>query len=542
MSLLLVNSKHMILKICFSLFLIIFMQSASFAQTNALCCKNEILDTLSGARELKNFEKLGSLYHENNYKLIWDEHNLGQLIDASQDKRLNYRSLPYHTVQIQRLLSKMQVTPLTAQEMASLDILASDHFFSFAKDLYEGEIDQEAFQNELLQYPDKHLVWEKNPRKANYTADLKLALKIHMLYSLLERYIPQEKDYFALVKAYQKYKNISFPKIDYVKDLKLGDYGYAVSQLKQFLYATGDLKEGDPAYLSFPNFDKKLEKAVLKFQKRHYLKTNGVFDRVNVLYARKSPLKKLASIRLNIERYKLFPRIEKETYVIINIPGFSLQFFENHILTDDIFVVIGREDRPTPIFRDYLEYIVLNPTWSIPQNLMKKDYIAHLVEDPGSLLEDDIHIYQGGKEIDPYKVNWSRYLDYEGHIPYQMIQKAGEKNVLGAMKFIFPNKYNVYLHDTNARHLTTRRYRLYSSGCIRLSEPYVLLSLLSPYTGYSYEKLVSIIHSGKTLHIRLRRKIPIHIRYLTVFPDKEGNIHFRKDFYGLDKIQSAFLH
>jgi murein L,D-transpeptidase YcbB/YkuD len=172
---------------------------------------------------------------------------------------------------------------------------------------------------------------------------------------------------------------------------------------------------------------------------------------------------------------------------------------------------------------------------------MKKDYIGHLVENPKSLLEDEIHIYQGGREVDPSKVNWEKYLNYDGKIPYQMIQKAGDKNVLGAMKFIFPNKYNVYLHDTNAKHLTTRRYRLYSSGCIRLSDPYMFLSLLAPYTGYSYEKLEKIIEKGKTTHIRLKKKIPIHIRYLTVFVDQDGSVNFRKDFYGFDKIQSALL-
>ena len=173
---------------------------------------------------------------------------------------------------------------------------------------------------------------------------------------------------------------------------------------------------------------------------------------------------------------------------------------------------------------------------------MKKDYIPHLVENPESLLEDDIHIYRGGKEIDPSSVDWAQYLDYEGKIPYQMVQKAGEKNVLGAMKFIFPNKYNVYLHDTNAKHLTTRRYRLYSSGCIRLAKPYELLSLLSPYTQYSYDRLLEIIASGKTRHVRLRHKIPIHIRYLTVFIDKEGLVNFRKDFYGYDAMQEPLLN
>ncbi len=505
------------------------------------CCREEIIDQLSQSRTLHHFERLGKIYHQSDYRLIWDSINLTQLLEATNERILNYRLKPYHTAAIRELLAKQQVTPLSHEELAKLDLLATDHFFEFARDLYEGEIDQKRFQELLKGYEEQHLVWEPNPYRPNYQRDLKVALQTHLLHELLRKYTPQEKEYRDLVKAYLRYSGRTFPKVDYLKDLKLGDYGYEVSQLKRYLLATGDLREHDPNYLAFPTFDEKLQKAVLRFQKRHYLKQNGIFDRVNALYAQKSVKEKLAQIRLNIERYKLFPRIKADTYVVINIPGFWLHFYQNDTLIEDIFVVIGREDRPTPIFSDYLEYIVLNPTWSIPQNLMKKDYIPHLVENPGSLLEDDIHIYQGGREIDPNSVDWSKYLDYEGHIPYQMVQKAGEKNVLGAMKFIFPNRYNVYLHDTNAKHLTTRRYRLYSSGCIRLSKPHLLLSLLAPYTPYSYEQLEEIIARGKTQHIRLRKKMPIHIRYLTVFVDQEGGVHFRKDFYGFDKIQSVLL-
>jgi murein L,D-transpeptidase YcbB/YkuD len=503
--------------------------------------KESLLTVLSDARELRESEALGSLYHKEAYRYLWDQFTIEQLIDASENRDLNYIGKPFHTQQLKQLLGKMQVDRLDSTERAKLDLLASDQFFSYAKFLYEGEIDFRRFSEIIKADEEKHLVWEPNPHKPNYIADLQLALKTHMLKPLLERYVPDEKGFFDLVRAYHRYKALTFPKIDYVKDLKLGDYGYEVSQLKHYLHVTGDLKNVDKSYLDFPTFDKRLQEAVLLFQKRHYLKQNGIFDRVNVLYSKKSAKEKLRMIRLNIERYKLFARVEKPTYIVINIPGFVLQFFKQYELVDEILVVIGREDRPTPIFRDYLEYIVLNPTWSIPQNLMKKDYIPHLVEDPTSLLENDIHIYQGGREIDPTRVDWSKYLDFEGHIPYQMIQKAGEKNVLGAMKFIFPNKYNVYLHDTNAKHLTTRRYRLYSSGCIRLSKPYELLRLLSPYTAYSYARLVSIIESKKTTHVRLKKRVPIHIRYLTVFTDRSGALNFRKDFYGYDAIQLALL-
>ncbi|HHD77694.1 MAG TPA: hypothetical protein ENK97_02805 [Campylobacteraceae bacterium] len=513
-----------------------------FASANSHCCKEELLEALSENPEIVNVEELGALYHQKRYTILWNRTDLDALLALSEDPKYNYLQLPLHTAPLRQMRARMALEPLDPASRAKLDLLASDQFISFAKFLYEGEIDAKRFFEIVQEYGEKGLVWEPNPRKPHYLSDLKKALRTHRIQSILTRYPPAEKAFRALVEAYHRYRTMRFPKIDYLKDLKRGDYGYEVAQLKHYLHVTGDLAESDPKYLDFPTFDEKLEQAVLRFQKRHYLKQNGIFDRVNVLYARRSAQDKAALIHLNIERYKLFPRIVNDTHVIINIPGFILQFFEDGTLMDEIPVVIGREDRPTPIFRDVLEYIVLNPSWSIPQNLMKKDYIPHLAEDPASLLRDDIHIYRGGKEIDPEKVDWSKYLNYEGRIPYRMVQKAGEKNVLGAMKFIFPNRYHVYLHDTNAKKLTTLRYRLYSSGCIRLAEPYKLLALLSPYTRYSYDRLLDIIASGKTAHIRLKRKVPIHIRYLTAFVDGAGRINFRKDFYGYDAIQMPLLN
>lgn len=536
-------SLSMLFKRFLSILLLIFIANLPlFALEKGACCKEALLQQLAEARDLKAFTELGALYHARKYQMLWDEETIGQLLEAIADRGLNYQGYDYHRGVLRQLLAKSQIAGLEPGERAKLDLMASDAFFRFAKNLYEGEIDWHRFEEMLKENPESHLVWEPNPEKRDYAKELLGALREGRVASLLHSYPPQERDYRQLIEAHHRYAHARFPKVDYLKDLKLGDYGYEVSQLKYFLKATGDLRDADKKYLDFPTYDKRLETAVRRFQKRHYLKQNGIFDRVNALYAQRSAADKLAQIDLNIERYKLFPRRGAGSAIVINIPGFWLHFFEQGSLVSEIGVVIGREDRPTPIFRDYLEYIVLNPTWSIPQNLMKKDYIRHLVENPKSLLEDDIHIYQGGREVDPTRVDWSKYLDYEGNIPYQMIQKAGPKNVLGAMKFIFPNRYNVYLHDTNAKHLTTRRYRLYSSGCIRLSEPYVLLGLLAPYTHYSDERLLKMIDSGKTVHVRLKRKIPVHIRYLTVFVDSEGLVHFRKDFYGYDRMQQALLN
>ncbi len=524
------------------LFIFLTLSTLLFAKDNIGCCKEDVVDYITyDYGIIDNSQKLKKFYAGFDYKTVWHIQDIEQLILSISDKNLNYSNKNYHIKELKRLLSNLKSNRLSNNQRAKLDLIASDAFLSFSKDLYEGKIDWNRFEEILKLDEEKNLIWEKNPQKRDYLRDLKSALRNHSISYKLQNYVPKEDGYKRLVEAYHRYKGLKFPKIDYLKDMKVGDFGYDVVQLKGFLHTTGDLENNSSSYLSFPNFDEELKTAVLSFQKRHYLKKTGIFDKVNAYYARTTAKEKLKKIALNIERYKLFPRIKSDLYIVINIPGFSLQFFQSGELVKDIFVVVGREDRPTPVFKDYLEYIVLNPTWSIPQNLMKKDYIPQLSKDPNSLKADDIVIYKGDRQIDPTSVDWSKYLDFEGDIPYKMVQKAGKKNVLGEMKFIFPNRYHVYLHDTDAKDLTMRRYRLFSSGCIRLSDPYALLGLLAPYAGYDISTLIKLINKKHTVKIKLHKRIPIHIRYLSVFVDEDAKVNFRKDFYGYDKIQMDIM-
>jgi len=514
----------------------------AFVDNDPSCCKEEIIHTMD-TLALKNPVQVEAVYRKTQNRLLWDKEDLNDLLDASTDHIKNYLFLDYHQNEIEDLMVDIEnYDDLMRKEIyAKIDILATDGFFSFAKDLNEGVIDWDEFQS-LLEANETDLVWERSHKSTKYDKDLLLALKTDMLEVLFERYQPSSDEYKQLVEAYHNFGSMKFPTVDYGKLLKVGDYGYRASQLKAYLKVTGDLKDVDEDYVGFPTFDEKLANALKRFQKRHYLKPTGELDRVTVLYTRTSVDKKRELIKLNIERHKLFGKIYEGEYIKINIPEFSLKYYQNATMIDDIFVVVGREDRPTPIFNDMLEYIVLNPSWVVPRGLMRKDYIPKLIENPNSLLDEGIHIhvkpYKSSREIDPTTVNWEQYLlDESKSIPYYFVQYSGEDNVLGAMKFIFPNKYNVYLHDTNAKSLTTLKYRLYSSGCIRLSKPYKLLAILSEHTKYSIDELVDMIQSKKTVNIPLKKKIPIYIRYFTTFIDREAGLSFRKDFYGLDSIQ-----
>jgi len=523
------------------LFALLASHVYAFIDFDLSCCQQEIIQE-SNSSSFKNPYKVNAFYQKYQQKLHWDSQDLSDLLIAARNPMINYLSLDYGQDEIEELMESIDIHDDLEQKRirAQIDLLATDAFFSFSHDLSVGLIDWGKFQAQLKE-SEIDLVWEKNPKVFHYDDDLHLALKSNMLEVLFQRYLPLEDEYRKLVQAYHRYSDISFPVVDYGKLMKVGDYGYRASQLKFYLTSTGDLKKIDKNYMEFPTFDEKLERALKRFQKRHYLKETGELDRVTVLYTRKSVEEKRELIKLNIERHKLFAKIYDSEYIIINIPEFSLKYFKNRTLIDDIFVVVGREDRPTPIFSDILEYLVLNPSWIVPQGLMRKDYIPKLVANPNALIEEHIHIHQKpsrySPKIDPKNVNWEQYLAEGRGIPYYFMQYPGEDNVLGQMKFIFPNKYNVYLHDTNSKSLTTQKYRLYSSGCLRLAKPYDLLHLLSEHTKYTEDELVDLIDANKTMNVSLKKKIPIHIQYFTVFTDNNSAPSFRKDFYGIDTLQ-----
>jgi len=196
-------------------------------------------------------------------------------------------------------------------------------------------------------------------------------------------------------------------------------------------------------------------------------------------------------------------------------------------------VVVGRIDRPTPLFSNKIRYVVLNPTWTIPDNLIKRDLIHTLRKNPNYLKDHNIHTFKGSKEVKVSQAKLDAYEHSKKRVPYRFVQFSGDSNALGRVKFMFPNKYAVYLHDTDNKSLLERRYKIYSSGCMRLDKPFEFVYKILP--NYSKSKIKKILSTNKPKEIRLKRSLPIHIVYFTVYI--ENNLaYFKNDIYLYDKI------
>lgn len=356
------------------------------------------------------------------------------------------------------------------------------------------------------------------------------------IYAYLTSLIPMEKRYRKLVKLLKAYRVMDrFPKIPYgSRALKIGDRSARIETIKKRLQISGDY----PKHAAINStFDETLRQAVLTYQKRYLLKVTGQVDKTMTYYLNQPAKNNIQAIITNLDKTKLYPKRFEDEYVEVNIPDFNLRYYEDGVKKMKMGLVVGRIDRPTPLFHNAIRYMVLNPTWTIPDNLIKRDLIPVLRDNPLYLEENNIHVFSGNKKIDITPEMLDPYEKSKKRVPYRFVQQPGERNALGRVKFMFPNKYAVYLHDTDNKSLLERRYKIYSSGCMRVEKPFELMHVLLEHArgSYSQSDIDEILESNKPTTIKLSRPIPVHILYFTVY-EEDGLAYFKNDIYLYDKI------
>lgn len=223
-----------------------------------------------------------------------------------------------------------------------------------------------------------------------------------------------------------------------------------------------------------------------------------------------------------------------EKYVMVNMAGYRLYVIENNKPKFDMPVIIGKPYKATPAFSDEIQYLEFNPTWRVPPSIAKDSFLPKLREDTNFLKTNNIRVYENwkadAKELDPDEIAWSDLE--EDDLKFRFEQSAGEKNSLGRIKFMFPNSFRVYLHDTPSRNLFARHVRTFSSGCIRVSRPVTLASyLMGRNYGWSPSEVRQLIDKQTTQRINLAKKVPIYLLYWTAWVDKGHIVQFRKDIY-----------
>jgi L,D-transpeptidase YcbB len=242
-------------------------------------------------------------------------------------------------------------------------------------------------------------------------------------------------------------------------------------------------------------------------------------------------------IIVNMERWRWMPDDLGARYLLVNLAGFELKVIEGGRTVLAMPVVVGQPYRSTPVFSDVMTYVVTNPYWHVPQTIAVEDILPKARRDPYHLIEQGIRVFRGrggdAVEFDPRAVDWWGLGGQR--FPFRLRQEPGPQNPLGRLKFMFPNEYEVYLHDTPSRGLFSRAVRANSSGCIRLADPIALAEyLLRDHPRLGQGGVRAVIESGRTLDFRLPEPVPIHLTYSTAWVDERGAVQFRDDIYGRD--------
>jgi murein L,D-transpeptidase YcbB/YkuD len=218
----------------------------------------------------------------------------------------------------------------------------------------------------------------------------------------------------------------------------------------------------------------------------------------------------------------------------VNIAAFTVYFVRGQQIVWHARAQVGKPYRRTPIFRSQISYLVLNPTWTVPPGIIEQDILPAAQRDPASITRKGLRVLDAqGQEVDPGSVDWSRYRS--GHIPYTLRQDPGPSNALGRVKLMFPNSYQVYLHDTPSQALFERPERAFSSGCVRVERALELTELvLDDPEHWNAASIASAIEQGELRNITLKRNVPVLLAYWTAWVDPEGRMNFRRDLYGQD--------
>ena len=579
--------KLMVFIILFNSFL--FAKSINSFEVES---KKNIKSLLSANYEslLINKINLEEYYINNNFKPYWiDENGLKEIGISLLEKVKNDPVLKPVSTKLFRLdvinnnlnsLNKSDINYL--QNLTKIDLMLTELFDRYVTYVTKGSIDWSAFEQKLSELEKEKEIkaaWDKYTLVKNPKLLLKKVVAENDLLTVLEEidfnYPQVEKLVLAIDELEKISANGGYTKIPEFKSLRIGDVSEFTPILRKRLFESNDLNTTCQNSINNQNlvtlnpnateeenkiienlsknceniFDEDLKNAVISFQNKHGLFADGIVGGQTLRFLNITAKRKIAIIRLNLERMRWLPRDLGQKYLLVNIPEYKLRLYENNDIKLNMAVIVGDTKFPTPVFSDKMAYVVLNPNWNIPDSIAKNELIPKLLKDPNYLANNGIDIYAGWngavEKVDSKEVLDSAILQDETNLQtFRFSQNSSKANPLGKMKFMFPNKHSVYIHDTPGKSLFTYARRAFSHGCIRLSKPEELLSTIA-----SEDKNLDITKANEILandaitdkSIGLDKKIPIHIVYLTSWVDENGILQFRDDIYNFDKMQKELL-
>ncbi|MHC9511072.1 L,D-transpeptidase family protein [Kangiella sp. M94] len=477
---------------------------------------------------LLNSPTLYDFYRERGFSRIWDslyreQDTLQQLLAYLQQVHLHgLLASDYH---FRTLMERCQIP--TQELVAECDLLQTDAILSLTKHLLSGKI------NPNLIYKDTEV-----PKVAiDLTERLNSAIHAPSLINHLKKLEPQSQDYQSLKEYLASLSSRvapDWPQLDLQPSIKPQMSDPRLEAIAERLIFWGDLSEDWYHHAPLDVlFDDDLVNAVAQFQSRHGLEPDGVLGKRTLSALNITPQQRMEQLAVNLERIRWHQLKPVTRLIIVNIASFELLALENGKESLRMLVIVGQLNRQTPIFEDTIQYLVLNPTWVVPWELATKDKLPLIQENPQYLLDNQFSVYlQDFKVEDPSLIDWKKVS--RSNFPYRLVQAPGDNNALGQVKFMFPNTYEVYLHDTPTKSLFKNDIRAFSSGCIRLQKPMELLWWLLRSDGLSDIDIENQLNKKHTNTVNLSSPVPIRMEYRTAYLGLNQTVQFRADIYQRD--------
>jgi len=430
----------------------------------------------------------------------------------------------------------------TLKHELSLELRLTDLARTYLGYHLYGALNWRAFQNKLSSLRRHKIAanWVTTKRKYDI-AHLMLNFSFPRL---VEMTTPKSFGYPKMIKALKRLRKAQkqggWKKIPNSSQLRYGRSGNLVKRLTLHLQSEGDYHcvHKGKKYI----YDKCVQQAVKRFQKRHGLYASGKINKYTIRKLNLSVNWKIKKVVLNLERIQKLPEQAEDRYVMVNIPDFRLYYKDNGREKLTMRVVVGDKKHHTPVFSNKISYIVLNPYWLIPDSIVQKEIIPKMIKNPKYLIERGYEVRKNyalsRPPLDSLKIDWAKILRYKQTKKYKFVQPPGKKNALGKIKFKFPNQFAVYLHDTPAKKYFKKGVRAFSHGCIRISQPNAFLKTFAPHEySVNYRRAQRVLKGKKKTQLNLSQHVPVHIVYLTAWIKSDGLLHYRNDIYGYDSKQ-----
>ncbi|KUO65021.1 MAG: hypothetical protein APF80_10530 [Alphaproteobacteria bacterium BRH_c36] len=485
-------------------------------------------------------EALLAYYKDPESRVLWQDDALAapflrRLSNAQADGLESHANLVEQLGRVARVNRFALSREAHLHQAALRELYWSAAFLKYAGEIKKGRI--------LPTKMDDKLFWQE--KTIDMGAALQLIAEIGQIDVFFDAWEPQIPLYKALKRALGEYRAIEanggWPAVPVIDVLKPGETNAIVGDLRRRLAVTEGVAATAPAGEE-TIYGGDLVEAMMRFQRRHGLDDDGVVGKKS-LFQLNIPIDyRIRQIVLSMERVRWMPEELGKHYIMVNIAGYQLRRVQDRQVKDVMRVVVGQPYHQTPVFSETMQYVEINPYWNVPRSIAINEELPKLQKSAAARSDRGFEAVIGDKPVPLTAINWSRYS--AGNFPVQLRQKPGPNNALGQVKFMFPNRFNVYMHDTPARALFANASRAYSHGCIRLARPIDMAEqvLTTSVPGWDRKRIEAVVASGARTVVSLKAPIEVHITYSTAWRDEYGDIQFRPDVYRRDaKLYAALF-